>query len=278
MTSRFFNLARIEQQLPRVHLRWLPEVDSTNNLALREADSVSPPTLFLTDRQTAGRGRGANQWHSSDGSLAFSLLLDPLALQLPLERWPTASLAVGLAACEAVEFELPDEQDEQDALDLTRQAVSARATKPLVKWPNDVYLRNRKLAGILIETTVSPPRMVIGVGVNVNNRFESAPADVRARSISLAETRGSEVELTDLLIRLVALTLSRVAEFANAPPTWRDAWRQRCFLTGRHIEVLAHGQSLSGVCQGVDDSGALLLQAATGAMTRVLAGEIVRYD
>src|SRR5438034_451345 len=104
----------------------------------------------------AGRGRGTNRWWSADGALTFSLVLEAPQERLPMSRWPQVALVAGVAVCEALE----------------RMAPRAEMR---VKWPNDVYLAGRKICGILSESVPARrDRIVVGIGVNVNNRVQGS--------------------------------------------------------------------------------------------------------
>ena len=113
-------------------------IDSTNNRALQVARTAEyeSPLLVLAESQTQGRGRGTNLWWAQPGALTFSLLIKTDQAQLPPDRWPQVSLTAGLAVCEAIE-----------------EFVGEPAIQ--LKWPNDVYVRQRKACGILIEM---PPK------------------------------------------------------------------------------------------------------------------------
>ena len=132
---------------------WLDQIDSTNDHALLLANQpeIESPWLIGAERQTAGRGRGANRWWGAEGSLLFSLLIDMPKMGLVSADWPRFSLITGLAAAETL-------------ASMVSSAVVG------LKWPNDVWLGRRKVGGILIEQSDRfPERLVIGVGLNVNN-------------------------------------------------------------------------------------------------------------
>jgi len=136
-----------------IHFR---ETDSTNTRAielLASGDSVTTPCLVYAESQSAGRGRGANQWWSVSGSLTFSLIVDLKRTGLLVEQIPLLPLLTGMAILRTGEAMLPGADFK-------------------LKWPNDVYLSDRKLAGVLIEVpSQSDGRAVIGIGLNVNNSF-----------------------------------------------------------------------------------------------------------
>ena len=144
------------------------ETDSTNDLAAHAGrDGVAEGIVFFAESQRAGRGRLGRRWMSPPGrNLLLSVLLRPSAV--PAERWPELTFCAALAVAETAEH-------------FTRQAA-------LLKWPNDVLLAGRKVAGILLEThrAPGPGFVVVGVGLNVLQRSEDFPPELRERAGSLA--------------------------------------------------------------------------------------------
>ena len=136
-------------------------ITSTNDRARELAAHLQPGemALVLADRQTAGRGRGANRWWTGAGSLAFSLLLHPAARGIRRENFPLISLAAALAIIDA-------------------QHPVASAGELGLHWPNDVFAQGAELAGVLVEA-LTDGWHVLGVGLNVNNRTIDAPAELR---------------------------------------------------------------------------------------------------
>lgn len=238
------------------------ELPSTNDRALALAAEVAPeqlPRLIAANRQGAGRGRGANSWWAAEGALTFSLLLDTSALELPPARWPLASLTAGLAVCETLD-------------QLAPQAWAG------LKWPNDVYLRERKVCGILIE---APPgsanRLVVGIGINVNNRLQEAPEELRARATSLTDATGLTFDLTDVLLRVLKQLETRWRQLAAGDINLAEAWQRWCLLTGRMVHVVAGEQRHSGHCRGIGPDGALLVHTERGEQ-RIFGGTVTSWE
>jgi BirA family biotin operon repressor/biotin-[acetyl-CoA-carboxylase] ligase len=145
-----------------------------------------------------------------------------------------------------------------------------------VKWPNDVFLNDRKVCGILCESVPGwRDRLVLGIGLNVNNSLASAPGEVRGSARSLIDVDGRSRDLTAVLLALLdriderwrQLAAGRFAELASA-------FRQRCYLTGKTLTIVSGGRTLVGRCRGIDDTGQLLLQTETGT-SQIVAGTIV---
>ncbi|MCE9548084.1 MAG: biotin--[acetyl-CoA-carboxylase] ligase, partial [Planctomycetia bacterium] len=237
------------------------EISSTSDRAIALAGSadVELPLLVLADRQTAGRGRGANRWWAGPGALTFSLLLDGATLGLAPHRWPQVSLATALAVGELLCDLVPP---------------------PLVrlKWPNDVFLDGRKVCGILVESPAAASgRLVIGLGLNVNNSTADAPPELRQSAVALCEIAGREVPPIDVLSPLLARIETQLARLTAADPELPDSWRPFCLLHGRSVQLQDHHEITTGVCQGIDADGALLLATSEGTR-RFLSGTIVRFQ
>jgi BirA family biotin operon repressor/biotin-[acetyl-CoA-carboxylase] ligase len=215
---------------PRVHHR---VTDSTNERARTLAAAGAPHgTLVTADEQRAGRGRQGRVWTAPPRSaVLMSVVLRELSETLPL--------AAAVAVCEA----LP---------------VDAR-----IKWPNDVWIDGRKVAGILVEGRPQEGWAVLGIGLNVAT--EEFPAELNATSLRLAGASLSTDEALTALIAALRLWLPRPASDVLA------AWRSRDALLGGTVRW-ANG-SKEGTAAGVDDSGALIVETVDGRVT-LDAGEV----
>ncbi|MDA1048962.1 MAG: biotin--[acetyl-CoA-carboxylase] ligase [Planctomycetota bacterium] len=239
------------------HVEYRPEVASTNDLAIELAtcDACVFPSLAITDHQTAGRGRGANLWWAADGALTFSLTIDSKALALEPRNWPKMSLTIGLAVCETLEPLVADRRVH-------------------LKWPNDVFLEGRKVCGVLVETIAQRAGLiVIGIGINVNNSFQDAPSELRSTATSLMDVMARSFELTDVLISQLQQIEHRIGTVIANSEDLAEAWRARCMLEGRTLSVELGLRRLTGVCHGIDDEGALIIQT-DGGIERCFAGVI----
>lgn len=239
----------------------LDAVDSTNTFAMHRAlriDARELPLLVIARQQTAGRGRGSNVWWSSDGSITFSLLISPRAAGLAGSQWPTLSVATGSAICSAL-------------------AGFAGRHSPRLKWPNDVYLRGRKVCGILVEApSTSDDRVVIGVGINVNNSFAGCPDELDGIGTSLIDVTGSAVSRLDVLMAVLERLRRDLERLAAGDPSLLAVWRSQSLLTGRQVVVDDHQRRIAGTCLGIDDDGALRLLTPAGPQ-RVLSGVVTAF-
>jgi BirA family transcriptional regulator, biotin operon repressor / biotin---[acetyl-CoA-carboxylase] ligase len=222
---------------PRAHFR---TVDSTNEQAKALAlDGAPHGTLVTADEQTAGRGRQGRVWTAPPrSSLLMSLLLRELD-----ERHALLPLAAAVAVCEALE------------------PLECR-----VKWPNDVWIDGRKLAGILLEGRPQDGWAVLGIGLNVNLQPEDLPEELRETATSIAAAAGEPRDLED---QLAALLRSLDAWIGASREAVLAAWRERDAIIGRQVSW----DGGEGRAAGIDDSGALLVETLDG-LQELNAGEI----
>ncbi len=237
------------------------ELPSTNDQALRLATLPETrfPLLVVAESQTSGRGRRANQWWSTEGALTFSVVLDTEQAGLATKHWPQAALTTGLAVCEALEPHLT-------------------GVSPMLKWPNDVFIGERKVCGVLVETPPgSGPRLVLGIGVNVNNSLASAPVDLRETATALCDVLGRKLLRANLLIEILNKLSERLSWIGSRDGQLRNLWRERCLLTGRRVQVENETGVVEGACLGIDEDGALLIEDVH-VQQRVLAGTVSILD
>jgi BirA family biotin operon repressor/biotin-[acetyl-CoA-carboxylase] ligase len=134
-----------------------------------------------------------------------------------------------------------------------------------LKWPNDVFLNARKVSGILIEIPRSAPgRFVVGVGLNVNNSLENAPAEVQALAISLSDVSLQRFDLTDVLVECLKQIEQTLAMLVEGDPLLAQLWREYSLLVGREVRVVNPGGFVQGVCQTIAEDGALVLKTPQG--------------
>ncbi|MEX0938949.1 MAG: biotin--[acetyl-CoA-carboxylase] ligase [Pirellulales bacterium] len=257
-----FDLDRIVRESFIQQVAYHRTVPSTNSAAMelcRQGAFVSPQ-LVLASQQTAGRGRGANVWWSAPGSLTFSVLLRPAEFRLPQSLWPKMSLTMGLSVCHAVD-------------ELLREVPGVQAG---LKWPNDVYLDGRKVCGVLVEVGPRPSEsLVIGIGLNVNNSFSDAPAEIQSRAIALADRAGQPLDMTHVLVTVLRQIEQHLTLLADGSPDLADAWQARCALRGKTVEIQSGTRTTTGVCQGIDEEGALVLLTESGP-ARVFGGVVAQ--
>lgn len=254
-----FDCDRIVNESFVQQVRYHETVDSTNDDALEFCGNnhCPLPLLVVTSRQTAGRGRGSNQWWSTSGALTCSLVIRPADFGISQQQWPKASLTAGLSVCLAL-----------DALSDDDIAL---------KWPNDVWLNRRKICGILIEVgnRRPTPTLVIGMGINVNNSFAGAPAELSQIATSLVDATGIVFDLNDVLITVLHQLECQLMRLRDDDRQLAAEWQQRCALRGRSVEMESGRQKSRGTCLGIDADGALRLQTTAG-VERFFGGMITK--
>jgi BirA family biotin operon repressor/biotin-[acetyl-CoA-carboxylase] ligase len=242
----------------------LDEVDSTNDLAAQRVreESVELPLCVWARRQTRGRGRGDHSWWSDDGSLTFTLAIDPAAEGVPTGSEPQLALAMAVAAIDA----------------LIRLGFFWPSLG--IRWPNDVEVDGRKLAGILPEHVETPRghRILIGVGVNVSTDLAAMPADVRPMATNLRAIRPGFVD-GDTTPRLLAAILEQfgavLGRLAARDPGLAGRWKALDRLHNQWVRVDVGSRILTGRCRGIDEDGALLLDVGR-SRERLFGGQVLR--
>ena len=255
--SRWFDLERLLDETLVRQIEFRRECVSTNDLALaaEEPESQSP-SLFLTDTQTGGRGRGSNRWWAREGALTFSLRLQPAQSGVQQSQWPQVSLATAIAVAD------------------TLSHFASDSTVGL-KWPNDVHLQSRKVCGILVEPLPgSTTDLIIGVGVNVANSLEDAPQEVRAIATSLFDETGTTHSPCDFLVRFLQRIEQLLEQLGRHELPLQERWHQQCVLSGRHISLESGDRLVQGLCHGIADDGAIRVE--TNGITRPWFGGVVR--
>lgn len=232
-------------------IRVTEETGSTNDLARALGREGAPGGLVVfAETQTAGRGRLGRRWESAPGEgLWFSILMRP-ALHFPLWTRLTTWVAIGIAR--AIEPWMP---------------CSAQ-----IKWPNDIYLRGRKVAGILIESSAGPDGFaVVGIGLNVNHTAFPEPIAQTATSLQLQA--GFALDRNEVAAA-VLLQLDRAySELEDSFDSLIAEAQSRAYLTGRPVEIVSGLERIEGIAEGLDENGALVLRTTDGSRLVVASGE-----
>lgn len=231
-------------------------IGSTNDEALRLAkEGAAHGTVVIADRQTSGRGRRGRSWASPPGVSAYlSVILRP---GLPPHRAPELVSVVAVAAAET----------------LRNAGVEAR-----IKWPNDIEIGGRKVAGILTELSADASRInfvVVGLGLNVNATPADLPEELREIATSLRIELGQEVSRPRVVASLLAhleswLDVHAAGGFAPI----RERYRELSATLGRRVRLIEPDKELEGVAEDVDEAGALLLRRDDGGAERILTGDV----
>ncbi len=237
-------------------LHFHESLPSTNETAFRLAtDGAEHGEVVVTEQQTAGKGRRGRVWASPSGlNLYFSAILRP---DLPPQRAPELTLVAAVALCEVLREE------------------GAEAS---IKWPNDVQIGGKKVAGILTELSAEPERVhfvVLGIGVNLNAGPADFPPELAETATSLCMALGRRINRA----LFTAALWGRLEEWLDLhqdvgfDPV-RQRWVELTGTLGQEVRVRTDRSELRGVAEGIDDSGALLVRTADGRLERVLAGDV----
>ncbi|AUH35015.1 biotin--[acetyl-CoA-carboxylase] ligase [Paracoccus tegillarcae] len=223
-------------------------VDSTNAEAQRLAPSLSGPTWIMTREQTAGRGRRGRGWSGGADNFAATLVLRP-------EGGPAQAAQLSFVAALA--------------LDQALTAVCGPYARIAIKWPNDVLLNGGKVAGILLESMgqgQGVDSLAIGIGVNLAAAPDPATLEPEATApVSVLGETGHQVtqdEFLDLLAPAFAAWHKKLEDFGFDPI--RTAWLARAAKLGETIIARTGRDSLTGRFDGIDETGALILQTSEG--------------
>jgi BirA family biotin operon repressor/biotin-[acetyl-CoA-carboxylase] ligase len=227
------------------------DLDSTNRLAADLARAGAPEgVVVVADHQTAGRGRLGRTWEAPPGSsLLMTVLLRPA---LDPARLHLVTMAVALAAADA--------------------CAEVAGFAPELKWPNDLVVQDRKLAGILAEAGFegnAPQWVVVGIGLNVNWP-EELPAELSGIAVAANHVAGRDVDSERLLAQLLEGLATRYSSLDSIA----EDYRRRCATIGRDVQVELPGETVRGRAVDVDAAGHLVVDTGRG-MRVVAVGDVV---
>jgi BirA family transcriptional regulator, biotin operon repressor / biotin---[acetyl-CoA-carboxylase] ligase len=252
-----FAIDRTAASLADGEIHWLlhyePVCDSTQQLArIAAAAGAAQGWTVVTDEQRQGRGRQGRSWLApAEEALLVSTILQP-----PVDVLPLLPLLAGIAVVGGIEV--------------------TTGAQPALKWPNDVMLNGKKLAGILLEHPPGPS-VILGIGLNVNQSVANLPAEATSLALELRHPVERETLLAAIL-----------NDFGNAYERadregvdWIvPGWRSRGSMLGTPIQFRRDGVMVRGVAEDIDASGALVVRMADGRRVTVVAGEVeqIRAD
>jgi BirA family biotin operon repressor/biotin-[acetyl-CoA-carboxylase] ligase len=228
-----------------------PTVSSTMDVAREAAVGGAPEgTIVVAEEQTSGRGRLGRSWTNPPGVLAVSVIIRPEMSRL---------LRLGMVA----------------SLATSRCVDSATGLKSVIKWPNDVLLRGKKISGILMESALrgqSVEWAIVGIGLNINLNPGMFP-EIAHTATSITAELGREVSqlavLQDLLREMDRLYLALREDEAI-----HEQWRDRLETLGRTVEVAVGDHVEVGYAESVDSNGSLLLRRSDGTLIPIVAGDV----
>ena len=237
--------------------RYYDEIESTNVEAKSLASEGAPEgTVIIAESQSAGRGRLGRRWTSPAGKgLLFSVILRP---DLPMADAHLFTFVAGAAAAEAIErhTDLP----------------------VAIKWPNDLFISDRKVGGILLEISGEQDEIdwvVVGIGLNVNTEYSELPVALRRTAISIKMAAGKPLDRSELL---AGLLLELEAQYLEAMRNGFDralaGFRARDYLQHKTVSVQTREGPIVGEATGIDDRGALLVELPHRHVRRFHSGDV----
>lgn len=242
----------------------LDEVDSTNGYLLERAAALHDGTIVCAEYQTAGRGRQGRKWLAPRGAAVMLSVLLHEPSDSPLLSG--AALMAALAAAEAIE--------------------QVSTCSPGVRWPNDLVMQGRKLAGVLAESKPLPPEVrvggraiVIGIGINCLQHQGHFPVELIDRATSLEIQSAQAINRVEVAAALVASLDQVLVEALATPEAWSmhvQRWRDRCSDIGSRTTLEADGRRLTGTILDITEEGDLLVEVDQGGRQHFAAATTTR--
>ncbi len=237
------------------HRIYLLCTDSTNEYIKRllKKQEVEAGTVVCTVQQTKGRGRAGRFWESPPGGLWFSILLQ---LEMSLQQAALLSLVFAVA--------------------VSRGINSFTHLPCQVKWPNDIYLDHRKLAGILMETAGGPgdEKLIIGIGINVTTDMDDVSSTTGKTAVSMEEFVDVPLEIDDVLEAVLLQMEEYYCRFLQeGAEAILSEFKKNCLHMGKEVRVNLSRGSISGICVDIDREGTLLLDTGNG-IEKVYTGDV----
>jgi len=234
---------------------YYPLVTSTMEAARAEAHKAAADgTVIIAGEQTSGRGRLQRRWISPGGNIALSIILYPDIAGLPY-----LIMIAALAASRSIE--------------------STTGLETQIKWPNDILIKGKKVAGILIENEVKGDRVarsVIGIGINAG-LLPDKVSEIASIATSLEAELGKNVSRENIIVNLLTGFERLYLNLPDGEPIFK-AWRDKLVTLGQKVTATWGKDTLHGIAESVDKSGALTVRLSDGTLTRVVAGDVTLHE
>ncbi|MCK4738930.1 MAG: biotin--[acetyl-CoA-carboxylase] ligase [Deltaproteobacteria bacterium] len=238
------------------NLLYFKELDSTNTKALQLAkEGATEGTTLIAETQSGGKGRLGKDWHSPPGvNIYTSIILRP---KIAPQKAQSLTLMAAIAVAKTIEEFSP--------------------IKPSVKWPNDILVEGKKIAGILTEMSSETEQInhiALGIGINVNMKDQDFPNDICKTATSLAVLKGEKIDRAEVARALYSNVEKWYKVFLDTDlSSIIDTWLN--YFTSKGKKICVSGTPpTEGICMGIDSDGALLIKNDDGTTKRVLSGEI----
>jgi BirA family biotin operon repressor/biotin-[acetyl-CoA-carboxylase] ligase len=219
-----------------------PSLTSTNDYAKSVLSTLHEGTVIIADRQIAGKGRYHRCWYSPHGGLWFSVILKP-------KNQSIVPLLIGVVLCDV---------------------LKTFAVEPRIKWPNDILINSKKVAGVLTE--IVQDTIIVGIGLNVNVRTFPDNLDKTATSLLLETGRKFNKEkILNSIIKEIEKKFT-VKQKSNTQ-TLLDDWRRYSDTLGRYVTIQMPQCTVEGKALSINEDGALLVKTADGSVQTIIAGD-----
>lgn len=237
------------------HINYYSEIDSTNNIAKKLASESIDGTTIIAEIQNAGKGRLGRIWTSPKGGIWTSIILKPNIEPINANKVTQVAAAALINVLKSLNIESK------------------------IKWPNDIYINNKKFAGILTEMKCDMDRvhyLVVGVGMNINIPLENLPEEIRSIATSLMIETGETFNRNHILIKFynefekLYLALVNNNDFSTSLNICRD----NSIILNKDAYLITHNNKEKVHCIGIDDNGMLIIKDSLGNTKTVLSGEI----
>jgi BirA family biotin operon repressor/biotin-[acetyl-CoA-carboxylase] ligase len=232
-----------------------PEAASTNTLAMElAAKGAADGTVVIAETQTGGKGRLGRSWISPKGNLYISVILRP---EIPPHKAPLITLMAAVAVASTI-----------------RQRFDIQAG---IKWPNDILISGKKMAGLLTEMRAEPDRVkhvVLGIGINVNMDIAELPVFLRKLSTTLSAETGKKIDRALFLQQFLAELDRWYQIFLKSGAAVIEAWEMFNATVGNRVAVSGPEEAFEGTAQGIDADGRLILKLDDGTVRQVAAGDV----
>ncbi len=234
---------KLDTQVIGRNFIYVEEVDSTNDFLMERDNDLPSGTVVLAEHQSQGKGRRNKEWKSDrNHNLTFSVLL------IPSENFPNVNL-INLSA----------------SLSIAQTLENLYQFNVELKWPNDVLVNKKKIAGVLIETVSRGDKIekiVIGMGVNVNQAVFSGKYDLKPTSIRIESRR--DVSREKLLSEILNQFEENLLLLEKSSTKILNAWRLRCKMIGEKVKIIQGEKSKFGIFDDIDHNGFLILKTKDG--------------
>lgn len=245
MENYLFNIEEFDIKLDTEEIGrqfvYIHQVESTNSLVLNSKEFKSNGTVVLAEEQTAGRGRRDREWLSQPGqNLTFSILLRKVDGKIV----NIINLGASLAVAQAVE--------------------NLYQLKTSLKWPNDILIEGKKVAGILLESSSKGnelDKVVIGIGININQvnfpgKYLIEPTSIKKEF----KNRGNRERLLSEVLNTFEEILERIEQDPN---TILEDWKERCKMIGEKVKIISDKETKFGIFDDLDENGFLILKTSS---------------